>query len=122
MRGVGHFAIGQLSPLHRRNPTVVRHRCAQRCDSENEQSTDSENEHSTVTAMVRIVMLQRWQWQRLDISGYDTDVYISVAAMATDTAETAVTTDSAVSAVAADTAVWAMFTLVWQLWQLIVLW
>ena len=37
--------------LHRRNPTAVRHRCAQRCDSE--------NEHSAVTVMVRIVMLQR---------------------------------------------------------------
>ena len=36
--------------LHRRNLTVVRHRCAQCCDSE--------NEHSAVTAMVRIVMLQ----------------------------------------------------------------
>ena len=52
--------------LQRRNPTAVRHRCAQRCDNE--------NEHSAVTAMVRIVMLQRWQWQRWDISGYDTDV------------------------------------------------
>ena len=30
--------------------------------------------HSAVTAMVRIVMLQRWQWQRWDISGYDTVV------------------------------------------------
>ena len=37
--------------LHRRNPTAVRHRCAQRCDSE--------NEHSAVTVMVQIVMLQR---------------------------------------------------------------
>ena len=37
--------------LHRRNPTAIRHRCAQRCDSE--------NEHSAVTAMARIVMLQR---------------------------------------------------------------
>ena len=36
---------------------------------------------------------------------YDSDVYISVTAMATDAAVTAVTTDSAVSAVAADTAV-----------------
>ena len=42
----------------------------------------------------------------------DSDVYISVTAMATDTAVTAVTTDSAVSAVAADTVVTAMFTLV----------
>ena len=38
--------------LHRRNPTAVRHRCAQRCDSE--------NEHSVVIAMVLIVMRQRW--------------------------------------------------------------
>ena len=52
----------------------------------------------------------------------DSDVYISVTAMATDTAVTAVTTDSAVSAVAADTVVWAMFTLVWERWQLTVLW
>ena len=50
-----------MRSLHRRNPTAVRHRCAQRCDSA--------NEHSAVTAMVRIVMLKRW-----DISGYDTDV------------------------------------------------
>ena len=47
--------------VHRRNPTAVRRRCVQRCDSE--------NEHNAVTAMVRIVMLQRW-----DISGFDTDV------------------------------------------------
>ena len=51
--------------LHRRNPTAVKHRCAQRCESK--------NEHSSVTAMVRIVMLQHWQWQRWDISDYDTD-------------------------------------------------
>ena len=49
----------------------------------------------------------QWLWHRCD-----SDVYISVTAMATDTAVTAVTTDSAVSAVAADTAVTAMFTLV----------
>ena len=59
--------------------------------------------------MVRIVMLQRWQWQRWDISGYDSDVYISVTAMGTDTAVTAVKTDSAVT---------AMCTLVWQRCQL----
>ena len=47
--------------------------------------------HSAVTAMVRIVMLQRWQWQRWNISGYDTDVT-------------------------------ATFTLVWQRWQLTLLW
>ena len=45
--------IVTLSDIYtdRRNPTAVRHRCAQRCDSE--------NEHSAVTAMVRIIMLQR---------------------------------------------------------------
>ena len=64
-----------------------------------------------MTAMVQIVMLQRW-----DINGYDTDVramfiFSSVTEMATDTAVIAATTDSAVSAVAADTAVTAMFTL-----------
>ena len=42
----------------------------------------------------------------------DSNVYISVKAMGTDTAVKAVTTDSAVSAVAADTAMTAMFTLV----------
>ena len=42
----------------------------------------------------------------------DSDVYISVTAMVTDTAVTALTADSAVLAVAADTAVTAMFTLV----------
>ena len=40
-----------LHDLHRGNPTAVRHRCAQ--------CYDSENEHSAVTAMVRIVLLQR---------------------------------------------------------------
>ena len=44
--------------------------------------------------------------------GCDSDVYISVTAMATDTAVTAVTTDSAVSVVTADTAVTAIDTLV----------
>ena len=34
--------------VHRGNPTVVRQRCAQR--------SDSENEHSVLTAMVLIVM------------------------------------------------------------------
>ena len=42
----------------------------------------------------------------------DSDVYISVIAMATDTAVTAVTTDSAVTAAAADSTVTAMCTLV----------
>ena len=42
----------------------------------------------------------------------DSDVYISVMAIATDTAVIAVTTDSAVPAVAAGSAVTAMFTLV----------
>ena len=49
--------------VHRRNPTVVRHRCAQRCNSE--------NEHSAKTAMMLIVMLQHWQWQRRNNSGSD---------------------------------------------------
>ena len=55
------LAIEVWFEIHSRNPTAVRHRCAQRCDSE--------NDHSAVTAMVRIVMLQCW-----DISGYGTDV------------------------------------------------
>ena len=37
------------------------HRCAQRCNSE--------NKHSVVTAMVLIVILERWQWQHWDSSG-----------------------------------------------------
>ena len=77
---------------------------AQRCDSD--------GANSNVTALGH-----QWLWHRCD-----SDVYISVTAMATDTAVTALATDSAVSAVAADTAVWAMFTLVWQRWQLTVLW
>ena len=77
-----------------RNPTAVRHRCAQRCDSN---SADT-------------VMLQCWQWQRWDsgdnwlccVSWHccDSDVYISVTAMT------------------ADSAVTAMCTLVWQHCQL----
>ena len=65
---------------------------AQRCDNE--------NEHSAVTAMVRIVMLQRWQWQRWDISGYDTDV------------------------TAMFTLVWQRWqlTVLWQRWKLTALW
>ena len=81
----------------------------------------------------------RWLWHRCD-----SDVYISVTAMVTDTAVTVVTTDSAVwqrwqccdsgdnrqccvtavktdsavTAVAADSAVTAMCTLVWQRCQL----
>ena len=31
-----------LCCVHRKNPTVVRHRCAQRCDSENEHSAVTE--------------------------------------------------------------------------------
>ena len=51
----------RMKESHRRNPTAVRQRSVQRYNSE--------NEHSAVTAMVRIVMLQRW-----DISGCDADV------------------------------------------------
>ena len=43
---------------------------AQRCDSDDADS----------------ILLQRWQWQRLDISGYDTNV----TAMAADSAVTVV--------------------------------
>ena len=101
------------------------------------QRCDSENEHSAVTAMVRIVMLQRWQWHGnwhccdsgdnrqccVTVSGgswhrCDSDVYISVTAVKTDSAVTAVKTGSAVTAVAADSAVTAMCTLVWQRYQL----
>ena len=49
----------------------------------------------------------QWLWHRCD-----SDVEISVTAMANETAVAAVTTDSVVSAVAANTAVTAMFTLV----------
>ena len=39
--------------IHWRNPTAVRHRCAQRCDSENEHSTDSDiNVNIAVTALL----------------------------------------------------------------------
>ena len=72
---------------------------AQRCDSD---SADSNVTVLTVTALGHQWFLYRC----------DSDVYISVTAMATDTAVTAVITDSAVSAVAADTAVTAMLTLV----------
>ena len=87
--------------LHRRNPTAVRHRWAQRYDSD--------GADSNVTALTVIALGHQWLWHRCD-----SDVYFSVTAMATGTAVTAVTTDSAVSAVAADTAVTAIFTLVWQ--------
>ena len=76
---------------------------AQRCDSD--------GADSNVTALTVTTLGHQWLWHRCD-----SDVYISVTAMATDTAVTAVTTDSAVSAMAADTAVWAMSTLVWQRW------
>ena len=82
---------------------------AQRCDSD--------GPDSNVTALTVTTLGHQWLWHRCD-----SDVNISVTAMATDTAVTAVTTDSAVSAVAADTAVTAMFTLVWQRWQLTALW
>ena len=55
--------------LHGRNPTAVRHRCAQRFNSE--------NEHIVDTAVVVTVL--------------DNDVHISVTAMASDNAATAVT-------------------------------
>ena len=60
-----------------------------------------------MTALTVTALGHQWFGHRCD-----SDVYISVTAMATDTAVTAVTTDSAVSAVAADSAVTAMFTLV----------
>ena len=82
---------------------------AQRCDSD--------GADSNVTVLTVTALGNQWLWHRCD-----SDVYVSVTAMATDTAVTAVTTDSAVSAVAADTSVTAMFTLVWQRWQLTVLW
>ena len=82
---------------------------AQRCDRD--------VADSNVTALTVTALGHQWLWHRCD-----SDVYISVTAMATDTAVTAVTTDSAVPAAAADTTVWAMFTLVWQRWQLTVLW
>ena len=84
--------------VHRRNPTAVRQRCAQRCDSD--------GADSNVTALTVTALGHQWLLHRCD-----SDVYISVTAMATDTAVTAVTTDSAVSAVTADTAVTAMFAL-----------
>ena len=81
---------------------------AQRCDSD--------GADGNVTALIVTALGHQWLWHRCD-----SDVYISMTAMATDTAVTAVTTDSAVSAVAADTAVTAMFALVWQRWQLLLL-
>ena len=98
------------SILHRRNPTSVRHLCAQRCmwQRKRAQRCDSDGADGNVTALTVT-------------GGCDSDVYISVTAMATDTAVTAVTTDSAVSVVTADTAVTAIDTLVWQRWQLTVM-
>ena len=81
------------------------------------QHCDSDGADSNVTGLTVTALGHQRLWHRCD-SG----VYISVAAMATDTVVTAVTTDSAVPAVAADTAVTAKFTLVWQRWQLTVLW
>ena len=48
---VGYSYLARVLKLHRRNPTAVKRRCAQRCDSK--------NEHSALTAMVQIVMLLR---------------------------------------------------------------
>ena len=109
--------------LHRRNPTAVTHRCAQRCDGD---GTDS-----NVTALTVTALGHQWLWHRCGsdvhisvtavttdaeccVSGgswhrCDSDVYISVTAMAADSVVTAVKTDSAVT---------AMCTLVWQRCQL----
>ena len=57
-----HGLFGQ-NRLHRRSPTAVRHRCAQRCDNE--------NEHSAATAKTSTTL---WQWkqaQSCDSSGSD---------------------------------------------------
>ena len=81
------------------------------------QCCDGNGADSNVTALTVTALGHQWLWHRCD-----SDVYISVTAMATDSAVTAVTTDSAVSAVAADTTVTTMFTLVWQRWQLTLLW
>ena len=65
---------------------------------------DSGGADSNVTALTVTALGRQWLWYRSD-----SDVYISVTALATDTAVTAVTTDSAVSALAANIAVTAMF-------------
>ena len=62
---------------------------------------------SNATALTVTALGNQWLCHRCD-----SDVYISVMAIATDTAVIAVTTDSAVPAVAAGSAVTAMFTLV----------
>ena len=85
--------------VHRRNPTAVRQRCAQRCDSD--------GADSNVTALTVTALRHQWLLHRCD-----SDVYISVRTMATDTAVTVVKTDSTVTAAAADSAVTAMRTLV----------
>ena len=85
--------------VHRRNPTAVRQRCAQRCDSD--------GADSNVTALTVTALRHQWLLHRCD-----SDVYISVTTMATDTAVTVVKTDSTVTAAAADSAVTAMRTLV----------
>ena len=69
------------------------------------QYCDSDGADSNVTALTVTALGHQWLWHRSD-----SDVYISVTAMAIDTAVAAVTTDSAVSAVAADSAVTAMTT------------
>ena len=85
----------------KRSTALWQRKRAKRCDSD--------GADSNVTALTVTALGHQWLWHWCD-----SDVYISVTAMATDTAVTAVRTDSAVSAVAADTAVTAMFTLVWQ--------
>ena len=78
---------------------------AQRCDSD--------GAYINVTALTVTALGHQWLWHRCD-----SDVYISVTAIPTDSAVTAVKTDSAVTAVAADSAVTSMCTFVWQRCQL----
>ena len=68
------------------------------------QCCDSDGADSNVTALTVTALGHQWLWHRCD-----SDVYISVRVMATDTAVTAVKIDSAVT---------AMCTLVWQCCQL----
>ena len=63
--------------IHRMNLTANRHKCAHRCDRE--------NEHSIVTTMVLIVMLQRWDGSGSDIA-LITMCTLGVTAMAADSA------------------------------------
>ena len=83
---------------------------AQRCDSN--------GANSNVTALTVTALGHQWLWHRCDS---DVCISVTVMQMATDTAVTAVTTDSGASVVAADTAVTAMYTLMWQHCQLLLL-